>query len=621
MSYTRVNWEDAPSVATPLSASNLNKMDAGIKQNADDIETLQQHTYDSALNGISTNAPQTKVVKKAIDDAIEEATVLVDPTLSNEGQAADAKATGDAVANVKSAIHDVGKTVYAELGHPIIGLTDLAGISAANGVISNSGRWININDNYQHKYIPLPGTGGRLTVTAGSNATYIGVVKSYVAPVLNASIDFSAASGFTGRISLSALTSYSYDLPDDAVGIIVVTKYGTNGAVTPSAFSISFPTGTTIQNVASLLDRVSAIEEGGAYYNRDDLTGLTQHQGNLSSTKTWNNINAKYTHVVVPVVGGMEIEVGAQSSVAAYFAVLRSYSTPVNGAAVDYSTATGWDNFITVASNNTFSNVLPDDAKYVVVMVLRNNKDYSPATFSVTYNAAEKIKWLAMGDSITEGFYSVTNEGTEDTENHLSKSKCYAQVCATYKGFSLDNKGVGGSGWVKRGTAGAPKPNVRDQLDAETIDFTKYDVVTAMFGVNDWKGSQNLGAFSDGTNPETESVYGNMRYFVETVQAANPAIKIILITPVNCRQDTQAVPSTAENNWGIGYAFDGKTLEDYYTAIKTVCEYYDIQMVDMLHDSIINRVNAVAMLPDKVHPSLAAHRQMGIGLAGKLLYA
>lgn len=111
MSYTRVNWQDAPSVSTPLSASNLNKMDAGIKQNADDIEALQQHTYDSALDDTSTNAPQTKAVKEAIEDAVESVTIITDPTLSNEGQAADAKATGEAVAQLKNAIDVVRTTV------------------------------------------------------------------------------------------------------------------------------------------------------------------------------------------------------------------------------------------------------------------------------------------------------------------------------------------------------------------------------------------------------------------------------------------------------------------------------------------------------------------------------
>lgn len=37
MVYTRVNWEDLPSTNTPINAINLNKMDAGIKENDDKL--------------------------------------------------------------------------------------------------------------------------------------------------------------------------------------------------------------------------------------------------------------------------------------------------------------------------------------------------------------------------------------------------------------------------------------------------------------------------------------------------------------------------------------------------------------------------------------------------------
>lgn len=37
MAYTRVNWEDLPSTNTPRNATNLNKMDAGIKENDDKL--------------------------------------------------------------------------------------------------------------------------------------------------------------------------------------------------------------------------------------------------------------------------------------------------------------------------------------------------------------------------------------------------------------------------------------------------------------------------------------------------------------------------------------------------------------------------------------------------------
>lgn len=41
LSYSRVNWQQSPSKSTPLTASNLNVMDAGIKNNNDMISNLR----------------------------------------------------------------------------------------------------------------------------------------------------------------------------------------------------------------------------------------------------------------------------------------------------------------------------------------------------------------------------------------------------------------------------------------------------------------------------------------------------------------------------------------------------------------------------------------------------
>lgn len=50
MSYTKTNWENAPSTATPISASNLNKMENG-------IEDAHAHIVDSTgVHGISDTA-------------------------------------------------------------------------------------------------------------------------------------------------------------------------------------------------------------------------------------------------------------------------------------------------------------------------------------------------------------------------------------------------------------------------------------------------------------------------------------------------------------------------------------------------------------------------------------
>lgn len=41
LSYSRVNWQQSPSKSTPLSAANLNAMDAGIKNNNDMISNIR----------------------------------------------------------------------------------------------------------------------------------------------------------------------------------------------------------------------------------------------------------------------------------------------------------------------------------------------------------------------------------------------------------------------------------------------------------------------------------------------------------------------------------------------------------------------------------------------------
>lgn len=55
LSYSRVNWQQSPSKSTPLSAANLNTMDAGIKNNNDMISNLRDEiTQLTGTDGVLT---------------------------------------------------------------------------------------------------------------------------------------------------------------------------------------------------------------------------------------------------------------------------------------------------------------------------------------------------------------------------------------------------------------------------------------------------------------------------------------------------------------------------------------------------------------------------------------
>ena len=71
MAYTKTNWEDAPSTATPLCAENLNKIENGIYENSIDIAIAggNINTLTDRITAINT-ALSAKADKTELEDEI-----------------------------------------------------------------------------------------------------------------------------------------------------------------------------------------------------------------------------------------------------------------------------------------------------------------------------------------------------------------------------------------------------------------------------------------------------------------------------------------------------------------------------------------------------------------------
>jgi hypothetical protein len=69
--YARLNWQNAPSVATPMNATNLNKMDKGI----DDLDNAIEAIYSKRVNNVVTTNEDTFLagpVGKVLQDQVTE---------------------------------------------------------------------------------------------------------------------------------------------------------------------------------------------------------------------------------------------------------------------------------------------------------------------------------------------------------------------------------------------------------------------------------------------------------------------------------------------------------------------------------------------------------------------
>lgn len=286
---------------------------------------------------------------------------------------------------------------------------------------------------------------------------------------------------------------------------------------------------------------------------------------------------------------------------------------------------------------------------------------------SVDLVTPPSVKWCAMGDSITKGAVSEYATGQTPNRNsaatweeiktsaspamYYSTTEAWVPKLAALKNWTVKNEGVGNSGWITNSTdfnASHPNPqldaawNIAAKIANETVDgvkgFKRFDIVTLMYGVNDWAYNKYLlGDVNDvfDFNATPTTIVGGMRKTLETIIASNPYCKIFVITPLNRRgsymkdvYDEDGDGDTEESlylqesyNWAFGFEKGrAKTLEQICEQIKKVCNYYGVEVIDMAHSAVINRRNLPIMLPDYVHPTAEAHSVIAKELSNKIMF-
>ena len=537
-------------------------------------------------------------IDEAIGKVLDGTSVEVDATLTQEGQAADAKATGDAIKNISASVGTI------------------ADLKLRQGYINNSAQWNNINASYQHALIPVKG-GQKLIAKQVMFACLIDNSE----PVNNTSAPVSSATDFNKRIDVYSVQK-EYTLPSDVKYLAVFVIMG-GTAKYPEIFTIDgYDYLADIKE--NLINAVVSVNK-----NANDIETLKKEKG-VSASEIYNGFNlytkwesggfAPLTVGSVPTDGGNALRQRSE-----YLVFPDTVKIETNGIfGVNLITfdneykivsQSGYRNTATTFTiePNTIFRMLVCDASNTSADISSVSSDTINASLTITSEGIKNIvnpnvRWCAMGDSITEGHISYLENGSPFYK--VSVPDSWVDKLRRIKRWYVTNKGIGGTGYVYKGNAEANRAAYKI---AESIDFTQFDIVTLAYGVNDWKYNQTLGTFDDDYDTPT-TIYGGMRKTIETIIASNPLCKIVVITPINCR-----IVGEKANNWGIGYAYSNNgTLEDIFNAIKTVCEYYGIEYIDMTHNSIVNRLNIETCLLDKVHPTAETHTAMAHELSAKI---
>ena len=200
----------------------------------------------------------------------------------------------------------------------------------------------------------------------------------------------------------------------------------------------------------------------------------------------------------------------------------------------------------------------------------------------------KKINFL--GDSITEG---VGTSAPEHIYINVIKNMCWLAEVRNY--------GISGTRIARQTFMNPSDPFDNDfMLRAPKMDADA-DAVVVFGGTNDYgHGQAHLGSFDD---REPFTFYGALHTLITLLIDRYMGKPIIFMTPLH------RIGEEAENSWkpeGV----EKHPLCDYVKAIREVCEYYSVPVLDLYRESTMStrfKPYCDKFMPDGLHPNDNGH--------------
>ena len=207
-------------------------------------------------------------------------------------------------------------------------------------------------------------------------------------------------------------------------------------------------------------------------------------------------------------------------------------------------------------------------------------------------------KVAILGDSITEG------AGTTAREFR------FTDVFQSISGAEVYNYGIGGTRIARQIT---PSSNPRFDLcflDRSEEMVEGADVVVVFGGTNDFgHGDAPLGCFDDRSE---YTFYGAMHSLINRLVKRYPDATVVFMTPLHRTSESVTVNEIGQPTVRMKY---------YVDAIREVCEYYSVPVLDLYASSGLQPVIPVIkerFMPDGLHPNNAGAKIIAERLYGFL---
>lgn len=206
-----------------------------------------------------------------------------------------------------------------------------------------------------------------------------------------------------------------------------------------------------------------------------------------------------------------------------------------------------------------------------------------------TYAKSKKIKWEAVGDSITATATLRSSDGNYQMPN-------YVDFVSEWLGINVVNRGSSGTGYITNNSGYS-----NTFVERSTTISADTDLVTFFGSFNDpYDASYAVGTISD--EPGSNTLYGAIKACINNVYLINPSTQILLITP----QPWASTNEVSGNRKEIA--------KNYVKAILDVGALYSVPVLDLYHESGMHPwdesfKNKYYYNNDGTHPLSTAHKE------------
>lgn len=570
--------------------------------------------------------------------------IVIDPTLTQPGQAADAKVVGDKISDLKGTlISDIAPSVVFEHG----GINGTTGATVDPESTKNFARCDYIYVDY----------AVNVSIDHSEHSSYHIYVYYY-----NADKEYQGTSGIGYDFSLSNFNGYiRVALRDTGISVltdedILELKSALHIERNDATRSIETLNTEIVKIQSEISARVAYDVKTNRPYNL--LTGTIFYPNkfvNQSSGELTDSLSGEYASDYIPIDASKGYICKNTNVYNFYYDVSTgAYHQTYDNSFTRYQFAFYDINktFIpyTGASFNDASAEIPQNAQYIRVTIANesaiktarliygnyqtkpNLRQVSPALKPVdeyVYNPKtgyESFNMVMFGDSITHGDLFIDNDGVS-----------YVDYAGDFLGANIMNIGFGGTRMAlapEQTISGAylfaffnlcdvivsDSTNKWDALDAyistnasyaphlarlKTIDWNAVHAIGIMYGANDYMSGTPLGT---AYNTDYHNFDGACAYGLDKLLTKYPHLQVIIFTPFYRQPEDGDIATDTDN--AVNRA--GLSMTDYGESLYHVSDVIHCPVVDTYHTIQINKYNKPLLMKDGTHPrTTLACKRMG----------